>query len=113
MSSVPNSAPKSWVAPSSWVGWLSRSSPDSGPGGFGPLMSACPSPLHHRDVRERADLAAGGAAVAPRAPSSVTETTTVSISSGSAVLQSRIWAAVEERPGHTFDEIAARDVLRG
>jgi acyl-CoA synthetase (AMP-forming)/AMP-acid ligase II len=29
-----------------------------------------------------------------------------------AILQNRIWAAVEERPGHVFDETAARERLR-
>ncbi|KUI31700.1 class I adenylate-forming enzyme family protein [Mycobacterium sp. GA-2829] len=28
------------------------------------------------------------------------------------ILQNRVWAAVEERPGHTFDEVHARGVLR-
>ncbi|WP_076214889.1 class I adenylate-forming enzyme family protein [Mycolicibacterium conceptionense] len=28
------------------------------------------------------------------------------------ILQNRIWAAVEERPGHVFDESTARDLLR-
>ncbi|WP_173009957.1 class I adenylate-forming enzyme family protein [Mycolicibacterium sp. P9-64] len=29
-----------------------------------------------------------------------------------AILQNRIWAAVEERPGHVFDEVATREYLR-